>query len=920
MSQDTRTRFIITVILTVVLGYTILPLPNKPQVPFLKDAKINLGIDLAGGAELRYRVLYPEGFSGSKAEAIRTATDVIRRRIEAKQLAKEPKITSQGDDNIIVQIAGVDQEMLKDYRRLIETAGKLSLHAVAPRDIQEKFNLDHLEPTGWMAIDNDSDRRGSDSEYAAWAGAQILISRTPIILGSDISKSEPTSQLVPGGAEWVTSFELSQDGAKAFDEAAEKLYHQRPPGKIAIVLDGKLRSAPVVRSPSFHGHGTISGSRTQEEARDLSIILRSGSLPAPIGSTDQKPGERPRPESETFVGPTLGQDAIRRGLTASVLTLAVVTLFMIVYYRTAGFIAVLSLALNLIFLLGTMAFFNATLTLPGIAGLALTLGMAVDANILIYERIREEQEKGKSSTQAFEAGHDRAFTTIIDCHVTTMLSAVVLYYFGTGPVQGFAVTLAIGIATTLLSVLFCGKVFMKMALAGGMQEWKMMKFLTKPNIDFLRVAKACVIGTSAAALIGITFFGIQVKRGKALGIDFKGGTFLEFAMSKPVSIDEVRSRILGLKGPDGLQKYPDAEIQTVADPDATRAQGSLGAGTSRNFQLRTAFTDDAELRKDIQDLFRDSLSHEPFEEMPPSAVDKNPRKLDGRPEGVGWFVYVRQEKANLKEIAKKIAEPLSDPKRDVKLETNDRGEPLFSVEEVPGAPPGLTKLKICPTEKMSKEEEFLRRFREKLSLALRGEISQSPFLGQGKIGAAVASELWNSMITALIISWIGIIVYLAYRFEWRYGVAAVIALIHDALIAIAFTALAGAVVPKSWGLSFDMNMTTLAAILTIIGYSVNDTIVVFDRIRENLILMKKSTFPDIINASVNQTLSRTILTSFTVWITAVVLYVVTATTGGGIAEFSFPLIIGVLVGTYSSVYVAAPIVLWWYRGQKPAMK
>src|SRR5581483_3643438 len=361
-------------------------------------------------------------------------------------------------------------------------------HAAAPRNLQEQFNKDHVVPEGWMVVDNTE--RGRGGEYEAY-GAQILVQKQPVIEGRHIEDAEAREEMVPGGARWVTSFTLNTEGAKMFDDAAARLYDQRPPGLIVIMLDGKVKSAPAVQSASFHGHGQISGAKDQNDAKELAIILRSGSLPAPIGSIEGGPG---KPESETFVGPTLGEDAIRRGLLASAITLLAIGTFMIWYYRAAGVIAVIGVSLNVMFLMAIMSYFGATLTLPGIAGIVLTVGMAVDAHILIFERMREEQDKGKTAVQAFEAGHDRAFITIIDTHVTTFIAAVVLYYFGTGPVQGFAVTLAIGILTTLFTVLFCGKVFLKMLLAGGITEWKMMKLMSNPKINFLRVAKACVMG------------------------------------------------------------------------------------------------------------------------------------------------------------------------------------------------------------------------------------------------------------------------------------------------------------------------------------------------------------------------------------------------------------------------------------------
>jgi SecD/SecF fusion protein len=910
MAQDTRVKFIAIVIVSVIAAYIVAPIPNKPKLPMLGDAKINLGIDLAGGAELRYKVLFDAGFSGNKEAAAKSATDVIRHRVEQKQL-KEPKINSHGDDEIVIQLAGVDADGLRDYKRLIETTGKLELHAAAPKDMQERYNKDKVVPEGYMVVENSDRQRGG--EYEAY-GSQLLVRKDSVIEGRHITDAEPHQEMMPGGSRWVTTFTLDAEGAKMFDEAAEKLYNQRPPGLIVIMLDSKVKSAPAVQSPSFRGHGQISGAKDQADAKELSIILRSGSLPAPIGTRLKDGTPVPgRPESETFVGPTLGEDAIRRGLLASGITVLAVALFMIIYYRTSGFISVIAMILNLVFLMAIMAFFNATLTLPGIAGVVLTIGMAVDANILIYERIREEQAKGKTATQSFETGHDRAFVTIIDTHVTTLIAAVVLYYFGTGPVQGFAVTLAIGILTTLFTVLFCGKVFLRMLLAGGITEWKMLKLLSNPKIDFLKWAKACVMGS----LLGtVLVMGVFFMRGeKNYGIDFKGGASVAFAMNKPQSIDQVRGVIHGLKNPNGTQKYADSEIQTVAEPEATKAGSSLGAGLSRTFQMRTSNDDIEQIKKDIQDAFKDSLSREPFEEMSDAELDSNPRKLDGRPEGKGWIVYAKEEKFALADTRKKLA---SSGKLKDLLEKDSQGEPLFALEELPGAPQGLKRLKFAPTKKVAEDSDKHFKIRDEIKNALGGELSSTPFLSSGKIGSAVAGELRNSTFWAFVVSWAMMIVYVAIRFDsWRYGVAAVVALIHDALFALGFTSLAGAIIPKSWGLNFDMSLNTLAAILTVIGYSINDTIVVFDRIRENLHLDKKSTFAEVINNSVNETLSRTILTSFTVWLSAVVLYSFTATTGGGIADFSFPLLIGVIVGTYSSIYIASPLVLWWYGLKRP---
>jgi len=409
--------------------------------------------------------------------------------------------------------------------------------------------------------------------------------------------------------------------------------------------------------------------------------------------------------------------------------------------------------------------------------------------------------------------------------------------------------------------------------------------------------------------------GVFIARGeKNYGIDFKGGADVAFAMNKAQSIDAVRSTIHSIKSAEGTEKYADAEIQTVAEP-GSKSAAEVKRGTSRTFQMRTGNMNIDEIKKDIQEVFKDSLSHEPFEDEADKDIDPNPRKLDGQPEGKGFYMYVREEKANLAELRKKIG--AIGTVRDI-CGLNSQSEANFVLEEVSGSPQGLKKLKFAPSKKVAEDQDKVSKLRDQIKSALEAELSSTPFLSSGKIGSAVATELRNSTFWAFVVSWAMMIVYVAVRFDsWRYGVAAVVALIHDALFALGFTAVAGAVIPKSWGLNFDMSLNTLAAILTVIGYSINDTIVVFDRIRENLHSDKKSTFAQLINNSVNETLSRTILTSFTVWLSAVVLYVFTATTGGGIADFSFPLIIGVIVGTYSSVYVASPLVLWWYGGHRP---
>ncbi|MBI2933410.1 MAG: protein translocase subunit SecD [Planctomycetes bacterium] len=914
--RDTRARLIIIVVASLLLAYVAAPIKDKPMPGILSGAKINLGIDLAGGAELTYRLLWEEGKSYEKDRMGNQVVHVLQNRINTRGL-KEPRITTRGEDYVLLQLAGVDQDALEDFKNLISQVGKLELKKVATREVHERFNTDGIVPDGFEAY---SPQKEVDSATHPWIKTKVLVEKTPVITGEDIASAYHTADIrLRGGAGWRISFTLHADGAKKFDAAAEELYKRDPKGQIAIIIDNQLKSAPAVQSDAFGGSGEITGGFSEREAEDLATVLRSGSLPVSIGKLeDGMPKER-IPEAENFVGPSLGQDAIMRGLWASITTLLGVALFMMVYYRVGGIIAVVTLVLNLVYLMAIMAFFGATLTLPGIAGIALTVGMAVDANILIYERMREELTKGKTLAQAFEAGHDRAFVTIMDSNLTTLLAALVLYWLGTGPVQGFAVTLSIGILTTLVSVLFVGKTILEVLITrGAVREMRMMKILANPNYQFVKYLKPAVLISLLVIAASLTVFGIRGK--KNFGIDFNGGSVLNFAFGQPKSIDEVRATIRGIKDAGGHAKYPDAEVQTVAEPGTTFVpRFGFSGSASRQFALRERTQDLDQLRRDVKDVWKNDLSQPPFEEIPQQDLPEESRYFASGPAGGGWYVYLRTEDAlKFEDAQKKITEALG---KHVGKDPNS-GAPEVRVELTEGAPKGVVKLRVVLSDQDVKaDRDLLRKMRDEIkTLSQKGELKLSsyPFLVESRIGPAVAEEFRNKSALAMMISWGLMIIYIAFRFSSaRFGIAAVIALIHDALISIGLVAVLGTIVPKTWGLSFDMNMTFVAAILTIIGFSINDTIVIFDRIRENLALMKKESFSEIINVSVNQTLSRTILTALTVWITVIVLYLATMTSGGGIAEFSLPLIIGVLAGSYSTVFIAAPIVLWWYRGQKP---
>jgi SecD/SecF fusion protein len=466
------------------------------------------------------------------------------------------------------------------------------------------------------------------------------------------------------------------------------------------------------------------------------------------------------------------------GLRAALIGLAIVVGFMILYYRLAGIIADAALLLNIFIIMGVLACLGATLTLPGIAGIILTMGMAVDANVLIFERIREELRKGKTIRAAIETGYARAFLTIIDANVTTLIAALVLFQFGTGPVKGFAVTLSIGIfASVFTAIVVTRMVFDLLTKRRAFRTLTMMSFVKKPSVDFIGKRRFAFTASIAVILLGLVFLGVRGK--STLGIDFVPGSVVQMRFSDSVTTGQIRDTLLRA----GID---DAVIQSVE-------------GTN-DILVRTADYQTAESSSGT-----------------PAA-----RTADQR-----------------------IREALM----------SDSSIPAFTVEK----------------------EEF--------------------------VGPAVGRELKKDALMAMVIAMVAIIIYISFRFELRFALAAVVALFHDVLVTTGCFAL------PFLGRR-EISLPVVAALLTIVGYSLNDTIVVFDRIRENLKTMRGKRYSEIINASINQTLSRTLLTSLTTLVVVLSLYLL-----GGVVihDFAFAMLIGVIAGTYSSIFVASPILVAWHQ-------
>ncbi len=552
--------------------------------------------------------------------------------------------------------------------------------------------------------------------------------------------------------------------------------------QVAIILDGYVYSYPNVNSEIPNGRSSISGgSMSIEEAKDLANILKAGKLPAPA-----------RIVEEEVVGPSLGAEAVNAGLWSFILAFTLVLLYMILYYNRAGWVADLALLTNIFFLFGVLASLGAVLTLPGIAGIVLTLGMAVDANVIIYERIKEEVRAGKGIRLAISDGYKNAYSAIIDGNVTTLLTGIVLYVFGTGPVQGFATTLIIGILSSLFSSIFISRLIFTWFLDKNKKINFHNKFtqsiLANTKFDFLKLRKGAYIFSSIIIILGVASL---FTRGLNLGIDFSGGRTYVVRFDKPVSTSDIR-----------------ASLTSQFDNNAPEVKTF---GPTTQVKITTKYL---------------------IENNEPSVDSLIQIKLyDGLKQFYG---------ADLEYITFS-----SD------IETEDK---------------------------------------------LLGILSSQ------KVGPTIADDIRNKAIMAIVFALIVIFVYIAIRFrKWQYGLAGVIALFHDSMITIGLFSLFYNILP----FSMEIDQAFIAAILTIIGYSINDTVIIFDRIREYTGLFPKKDIKSNINAALNSTLARTINTSGT---TLVVLFIIFIFGGEIIRGFTFALLVGILIGTYSSLFNASPIV------------
>lgn len=572
------------------------------------------------------------------------------------------------------------------------------------------------------------------------------------------------------------SMQMNAIGAKKW----RNLTGQNINRSIAIVLDNYVYTAPNVSGEIPSGSSEISGNFTVEEAEDLSNILKAGSLPAPT-----------RIVEEAVVGPTLGIEAQKQGITSIMAGLVIVVLFMIAYYAKGGIVANVALLFNIFFILGILANLGAALTLPGIAGIVLTIGMSIDANVLIFERIREELRNDIPLLQAINSGYKKAYSSIIDANVTTFLTGIILYVLGQGPVKGFAVTLMIGIICSFFSAVFITRVIVtymtrkgnesNMSFETGLAKGKLQNL----NIDFLGKRRLAYLISGIVIAVGIISLSTS---GLRLGVDFQGGRSYVVEFDEPMVASDIKTSLSG-----GAFSEAGVEVKEY------NASNVLKITTSYMVEQESLEAD-----QEVRGVLVDGLTQ---------ATGKT--FIDG---------------------------------------TVDLGDGQFTIS------------------------------------------------GSSKVGATIADDIKNSSVKAFGLSIVAIFLYILLRFRrWQFSLGAILALVHDSIIVLSAFAIAGVL-----GLSFEIDQVFIAALLTIIGYSINDTVVVFDRIRENLQLKGSKDLIGTFNESINSTISRTLITSMTTFIVVLILFIF----GGEVLRgFSFALLIGILVGTYSSVFIATPTVV-----------
>jgi SecD/SecF fusion protein len=868
-----------------------------------------LGIDLKGGVILVYEIDASKRLSDRSAEtkagdgggqaALDQAAAVdmdklvaaVSRRVNPGG-QKEVTVRRYGLDQIEVIVPDVDQSEVELIKRIVSSAGVLEFRITAnPEDPRHKRVvelgtraagtnvMDGGNAIGrWVQLDtakmNPTEDRGLVTRTMPDGRVEVLVVLDRFnVTGGYLSRALASydSNLQP-----CVNFSFNSAGAALFGTLTGQNLPDpanRLTSRLGIVLDDTLLSAPTIRS-AISGDGQITGSFKQADVEFLVGVLNAGSLPAALHS---------EPISEQKISPQLGADTIRSGARAMLLATIVVLGFMLAYYRFSGFVADLAVLLNIILVVALMISIKAAFTLAGLAGLVLSVGMAVDANVLIYERMREEIDRGAGVRMAIRNGFQRAFSTIVDSNLTTLITGVVLFAIGTDQLKGFAVTLILGLTLNLFTAVFCSRVVFDLAERNRwITSLSMARLFGQTDFKFVSWMWPAIIGSTLFILAGLA---AATHRGQGLfDIDFTGGTSVqvEFKPGEGLDIAEVRRSVSAL---------PDAAVSSVKAAD--------GAANLR-YKIDTSLRDDEAVERMLQEAFPGRLATYSmgFGEVTSAAAGKTPEKEGDAPtQSLSTAAALDfPEKINLLTLRSTIKQA---------LDAEGVGDAPFELE----AEGMTTRSKPYRNWALSTslEPDVTRRVLERVAKKL----NETPvYLSANTIGGKVAGNTKVTAVYALLASLVMIVLYVWLRFQnVAFGLAAVVALAHDVLVTVACLAISRYVAPfMGWALvdDFKISLDVVAALLTIVGFSINDTIVIFDRLRE---LRGKSQFVTaaMIDKAVNQTLSRTILTSGTALLATLILYLFG---GQGIHAFAFAMLVGIITGTYSTIYIASPIVLW----------
>lgn len=866
----------------------------------LRTKDIKLGLDLAGGSSITYAVRDSEGKVPGR-ERIDKAIEVITKRVNATGLT-EIYITSTQAGEIVVEMPQRTPEEIDGVQALIERNGQLEfrIRAESEYEVSQRASRNanpalYKTPAGFRWVPR------SAKEVAGRANETDMLVRTPEVplraaweslkaskgpddaetvaaekryrdaAAAELFEGEDLARtgIQPEGGQIYVTFEFKEHRKTDF-----KNFTERNVGKfMAILLDGKVDSAPVIKSV-LPGGGRIEGGGgagfTQQEARDLQIVLESGST-----------GVKLELEREETLGASLGEVAIRRGRYSIVGGLIAVFVLILWYYRLPGIVANLALALNVLITLGALAFFRGALSLPGIAGIVLGLGMSIDANVLIFERLRDERRRGKTLAESLAAAYDNAMSAIIDGNVTALLSAFVLMFMGTGAVRGFGVTLAISLLASMFTAVWVTRCIFDYAVE---RRWLVRFDIGKDpreyRFDYVRNRRMFVIPSIVLMVGGVAGFVLRDDQ-QSKDLEFIGGQQVIVQLERAVSPETISEIV---KGPAGEWKDATAIWLT---PEGVTA----GPRDSNRWQIR-AIAPDAAMGEKYVEYLRTRLADDL---MPPGIT--------------GWSVEKSAATAGAASKATfsvHTLAPVSDPAQ-VAKGLEGFGFAGVSVQVPEGSDGSVLAVTLDPGS--ADQLKVAESVRKSLRAMEKPVHLSDPMPSTSFLSPSQAERQWRTALQAVLLALVFQVIYIRVRFaDYTHGFAAAIALIHDATVTMGAVALF-----DSLGLVYaKINLVLISAFMTLIGYSMNDTIVIFDRIRENLgrsKVIRSST----VNDAVNQTLSRSLRTACIVLATVVVMFAFSRGMGSAIEGFAWVMIVGSFAGSYSTVFIAAPVLLFLPR-------